>query len=217
MDLKKLLRQHKKYIFSFEHKGWNIVVLLFTVLVGFLVQSLLDANMNPNAVRANVIQAKSTASEAYKISTDYDLVATESVKKSHYVSPGEIEKDVYSFGIQTYDATMILKDVTITKVGEIDSANFLGAYLFEGENQIAKAFVRDDSLIFSDFISVLQPDTFKEYAVKLDMKEDMKPGARFVFKINNPHDVSIYKDEEPIYSLGKYPIEGSYITVVGFR
>jgi hypothetical protein len=53
--------------------------------------------------------------------------------------------------------------------------------------------------------------------VQVDISEELKSGSRFQLQISSPYSLSIYLNDEVDYSLGAYPIEGAYVSVVGWR
>lgn len=215
--IKKEIQTQKKHIVGFKHKGWNVAVLLIAVLIAFLLQSFLAAKFNPEIVQANIIQAKSTAREAFKLSSEYNIVQTENLRKGHYISPGETDVKVFSFGLSSHNETVILKGIKLTKIGNVADEIFTKAVLYEGENAIAESTIHNGEFDFKKFTSVLQPNSYKEFIVKLNISEEVLPGVRFNFEIADPYDLVLLINENPVYSLDKYPIQGSYVTIVGWR
>lgn len=217
MKIKKGLETHKKHILSFSHKGWSIIVFLFVVLAAFVIQSILEAKIDPDIVKANITQVKSSAREAFKINPAYDIIHTEKHNRGHYIASGDTEIDVFSFGIKTKENTIILKETKVSLIGDISDEHFLKAKLFEGENVIAESKIHDSTFYFKNFTSVLQEGTYKEYIVKLDISENIKAGSRFKFSILSPYDILLEVDDKPVYALDQYPVNGAFVTVIGWR
>ncbi|MFC1656306.1 hypothetical protein ACFL3C_05530 [Patescibacteria group bacterium] len=215
VDVKKIWKEQKDHVFAFDRKGWSIAVILIATFGALGIQSAIDSKMNPETVKASVSTLKSAAREAYKISSDLDIIETELSNRGHYIAPGDTDIDAFSFGVQTNEKLVVLKEVKITKIGKINDGDVVKAKLYEGENVIAEAKIQGGELYFNRFISVLQPETYKEYIVKLDLKAETKPGVRFKLEISSPYDIGLYVDEEPVNSLDTYPLEGAYVTVVG--
>lgn len=216
-EVKKIWDEQKGHIIAFDRKGWSIAVILIATFGALGIQSAIESKMNPETARASVSTLKSAAREAYKISSDYNIVETEIKNRGHYIAPGDTDTDVFSFGIQTNENTVVLKELKIKKLGETNDDDLIRAKLYEGENVISEAKIQRGELNFKKFVSVLQPGTYKEYILKLDLKQETKPGVRFKFEITNPYDIGLYVEEEPVYSLDTYPIEGAYVTVVGWK
>ena len=82
---------------------------------------------------------------------------------------------------------------------------------------ISEARIKNNEINFLKFSSILQPENSKIYKVQVEIEEEVKSGARFKLQILNPYSLSIYLNEEIDYSLGAYPIDGAYVSVVGWR
>lgn len=217
ITLKMRLLEYKKQIFSFDHKGWNIAVLMIAAIGAIGIQSFMDTKMNPETAQANIAYSQTSASEAYKIFSTHDIIDTEKSNRGHFIAPGETDIIVYSFGIQSGSENILLKELRLNKIGNIDDKYFIKAVLYEGENAIATSRMQNGELYFRRFTSVLQPDTYKDYYVKLDLSEEAKVGARFKFEISNPYSFRLLINDQPVYALDTYPLDGAYVTIVGWR
>ncbi len=215
LNIKEIWKEQKRHIFAFDRKGWSVAVILTAAFGALGIQSIIDSKINPQTVKASISTLKSAAREAYKISSDFDIIEIEAGKRGHYIAPGEIDAGAFSFGVRADKKTVVLKEIRITKIGKINDEDFAKVKLYEGDNVIAEAKIQGEKFHFNRFISVLQPNTYKEYFVKLDLKKETKPGVRFKLEISNPYDIGLYVDDKPVNSLDTYPIEGAYVTVVG--
>lgn len=216
INIKKLIKKHKKEISSFKNKRWSIAVFLLMAVFAYGTQAFFDAKFNPETAQANMLHSASELKEAFKMSNEYQIIASDS-ENLHYINPGEENAHVFSFVIESNSQTIVLKGVQLELVGNIDSREMLEARLMEGEEVIARSKVRDGIISFSKFTSVLQPESSKEYRVNLDITGEVKSGSRFKFQIKDPYALRLYLNDEIYYSLADYPIDGGYVSVVGFR
>lgn len=197
-------------------KRWSIVAFAITIFWAFVIQSVLDASLNSDTVQANILQDRSTAREAFKISNLYDVFKIES--GNNYVSIGERDKEVFAFAVRTFSETLTLSEVNLKISGNIDSEAIKKLQLFEGERVIASTYtMRNNAFAFKNFTSVLQPNSYKEYVIKMDVSDEAHSGTRFKFEISGPNDITIKKDGVPIHALDAYPLKGDYTTIVGWK
>lgn len=199
-----------------QSKKWSIAIFSLTIFWAFFIQSVIDAQFNSETVQANILQDKSTAREAFKISNLYKVsnIAT----NNNYLAAGEKEKDVYSFAIRTFAENLVLSELKIRLIGDINPEDIKKLQLFESDNSIASTYTLvDDSFIFKNFTSVLQANSYKEYVIKIDLSDKVNSGSRFKLEISGPYDVMIKKDNIPVHELDTYPLSGSYTTVLGWR
>jgi len=205
-----------KFKLSLSNKRWSIAALFITIIFAFLIQSFLDSSLHSETVQANMLKSHSTAHEAFKINQMYNVSTHKT--EGYYIAPGETEAPVYSFAIQTFSESLTLNEVKLNIKGDIDTDRISKLQLFEDENTIAKAYVqKNGKFVFKNFTSVLQPNSYKEYSIKLDIDEEINSGTRFKFEIQTPYDITIKKDKAPVYSLDTYPLTGSHVTVLGWR
>lgn len=216
INIKKLIKKHKKEISSFTNKRWSIAVFLLMAIFAYGTQAYFDAKFNSDTAQANMIKSGSELKEAFKINEAYQIIASDS-ENLHYINPGEENAEVFAFIVESNTETLVLKGIQLNLVGNVDSREMLEARLMEGEEVIARSKVRDGIISFSKFTSILQPESSKEYKVVLDITGDVKSGSRFKFQIENPYALRLYLNDEIDYSLGDYPIDGGYVSVVGFR
>ncbi|MFC1599593.1 hypothetical protein ACFL3T_01025 [Patescibacteria group bacterium] len=214
INIQKLIKKHKKQICGFKSKRWSIAVFMLMAVFAYFTQAYLDAKFNPEVVQANVIGNSSKAAEAFKINSTYKVHEIEDV--SYYAAPGDTDVDSFAFGIDTKDTTIVLKGVNLSVVGDLPKDTIKHAKLLEGEEVIAETRVKNNEISFK-FTSILQPETSKTYKVQVDISDELKSGSRFKLQIPNPYNLSIYQNDEIDYSLGAYPIEGAYVSVVGWR
>lgn len=212
INIQKLIKKHKKRIFSFNSKGWSVTVFLMMAVFAYFTQAYLDAKFNPSVAQANVLGARSEVTEAFKINTAYNVFKMED--ESYYAAPGDTDVNAFAFGIDANNETAILKGLTLNIVGEnvIKSARLL-----ELGEVVAEGKIKNNQISFAKFTSILQPETSKVYKVQIDVEEEIKSGSRFKLEIVNPYSLSIYLNNEIDYSLGSYPIGGAYVSVVGWR
>lgn len=219
--VKKVVTKHAKKLkhnaFSFEDKRWSIGVILVALVLSFFLQSILDEHLNPNTVQARVLNLRSNAVEAFQITDDFDIIELEKLNAGHYIAPGDTDIDVFSFGIKSNEEILIFEEIKLFKEGNIFNDKLIRAKLYEGEDSITESKIQKGTFYFKNFKSIIQPQTEKVYTVKLDISDETKPGARFKFSILSPYDILITKENQAIYELDRYPIEGAYVTVVGYR
>jgi len=212
INIQKLIKKHKKKIFSFNSKGWSVTVFLLMAVFAYFTQAYLDARFNPSVAQANMLGARGEVAEAFKINDAYNVFNVEG--ESYYAAPGDTDVNAFAFGIDANSKTAILKDLNLNIVGEnvVKSARLL-----EFGEVVAEGKIKDNQINFAKFTSILQPGTSKIYKVQVDVDEEIKSGSRFKLQIVNPYSISIYLDNEIDYSLGSYPIDGAYVSVVGWR
>jgi hypothetical protein len=216
INIHKLIKKHKKEISGFTNKRWSIAVFLLMAVFAYGTQAFFDAKFNPDTAQANMMQSGSELKEAFKINNAYKIIASDSANL-HYINPGEENAQVFAFVVEANTETLVLKGLQLKLVGNVDSRELLEARLLEGDEVIARSKVREGVVSFSKFTSILQPESSKEYKVVLDITGDVKSGSRFKFQIENPYALRLYINDEVDYSLGDYPIDGGYVSVVGFR
>ncbi len=216
INIKKILKKHKNEISGFTNKKWSIAVFLIMAVIAYGTQSYFHTKFNPDTAQANTLHSSSETKEAFKISNEYKIIASDS-ENFHYINPGEEDAHVFSFAIESNTETLVLKGLQLNLVGNVDSSELIEARLLEGDQEIANAKVRDGIVSFSKFTSILQPESSKEYKVNLDITNEVKSGARFKFQIKDPYSLRLYLNDEIDYSLADYPINGGYVSVVGFR
>ncbi len=216
INIKKLIKKHRQEISGFRNKRWSIAVFLLMAVFAYGTQAYFDAKFNPDTAQANVMHSGSEVKEAFKINNAYNIIASDSTNL-HYINPGEENAQVFSFIIESNTETLVLKGIQLNLIGNVDSREMLEARLLEGDEVIARSKVREGVISFSKFTSILQPESSKEYKVVLDITGDVKSGSRFKFQIENPYALRLYINDEIDYSLGDYPIEGGYVSVLGFR
>jgi len=210
-------KQHINTIKKFESKIWNIIILLLMTFSAFSFQSFLEAKLNPDIVKANISNAREIAKEAFKLSSNFKITPIHSEKGGYYIAPGEKNIPIFAFSIESKKKTLLFKKLQLTLNGNVDNKTLIGAKLYEGTNKIASVKIKNNIFYFKNFTSVLKPNIKKIYTVKLDISEDIMPGLRFNFEIQNPYALDLKLGNNPQYSLDKYPIKGDYITVVGWR
>jgi len=216
INIKKLIKKHQKKIAGFTSKRWSIAVFIFMAAFAYFTQAYLDAKFNPEVVQANMLHGASEMHEAFKLNEAYEVIASDT-ENLHYIAPGEENAHVFSFMIESNSDTLVLKGLQLKVDGNVDTREMLEARLMEGEEVISKSKVRDGLVSFSKFTSILQPESTKEFRVHLDITDELKPGARFKFEIENPYALRLYLNDEVDYSLADYPISGGYVSVVGWR
>jgi hypothetical protein len=215
INIQKLIKKHKKRIFGFKSKRWSIAVFLIMAVFAYFTQAYLDAKFNPDVVQANVLGSSGKAIEAFKINNSYMVHEIEG--ESYYGVPGDTDVNAFAFGIDTQDTTLVLKSISLTIIGDLPKGTIKHAKLLEGEDVISEVRVKNNEINFSKFTSVLQPETSKTYKVQVEISDELKSGSRFKLQINSPYNLSIYQNDEIDYSLGAYPIDGAYVSVVGWR
>ncbi len=212
IDLKNTLH----IISSFEHKVWNIIILFAMVFAAFSIQSFTEAKLNPDIVKADVGGHASMAQEAFTLSSDYHINSVHSEHGGYYIAPGEKDTPIFSFEIYSNEDVLLLKRLQLTLRGQVDKNMFVHAKLYEGDEKIATTRIQENVFSFKHFTSVLKKDTHKIYTVKLTINDTAKPGSRFYFEIENPYALELTKQNRPLYNLDNYPIQGDYITVIGY-
>jgi hypothetical protein len=215
--LKELAKKQVQSVKGFENKTWNILIILWLALTAFSIQAFVEAKFNPDIVKANVSGHNSTAREAFKLSSDFDIEPIYSEKGGYYIAPGEIDVPIFALSIESYKDILLFQRLQLTLQGEVDEKMFIVAKLFEGENKIATSRIQEGVFSFKSFTSILKPGVNKEYTIKLDISPDAQSGARFNFEIMDPYAIELISNNIPQYSLDKYPIVGDYVTVVGWR
>lgn len=217
---KKIVKEAKKFknnAFGFHDKKWSVGVILTALVLAFFIQTILEGHFNPSIVQAKMLNLKSNAIEAFKITSDVDIIESEKLNDGHYIAPGDTNIDVFSFGIKSDENTIIFQELKLTKEGKINDDKLIRAQLYEGEDVITEAKIRKGKFYFKNFKSIIQPDTEKNYIIKLDISDETKPGARFKFLVDSPYDFLITKDHQAVHELDRYPLDGAYVTVVGYR
>lgn len=214
--LKATLTHTIQTISHFEHKVWNIIVLLIMVLAAFSIQSFTEAKLNPDIVNANVSGHASMAMEAFRLSPGYTIKPVHSEYGGYYIAPGEKDVPIFTFEIASYEDVLLLKRLQITVHGATDNDMFVHAKLYEGDEKIATTRIQENIFSFKHFTSVLKQGMHKVYTVKLTLNDKAKPGSRFYVEIENPYGLELTKQNRPLYSLDDYPIQGDYVTVVGY-
>lgn len=215
INIQKLIKKHKKRIIGFKSKRWSIAVFLFMAVFAYFTQAYLDAKFNPDVVQANVLGKSGKAIEAFKINDVYKVHEIEG--ESYYAAPGDTDVNSFAFGIDAYSETLVLKGVNLKTVGDLPKHAIRNAKLLEDDNVISEARIKNNEISFSKFTSIIQPETSKIYKVQVDISDELKSGSRFKLQIPNPYNLSIYLNDEIDYSLGAYPIDGAYVSVVGWR
>lgn len=215
--VKEFAKKQVKAIKGFESKTWNILILLWITLFAFSIQSFVEAKLNPDIVKANVSGHASMAQEAFRISSDFNIKPIQSEEGGYYIAPGEKDIPIFAFSVQSNNEMLLLQRLQLTLVGNVNQDMFIRAKLFEGENEIASARIKEGVFSFKKFTSILKPGVNKEYTIKLDIFEEAQPGSRFHFEIQNPYGIELNANNIPQYSLDRYPIRGDYVTVVGWR
>lgn len=187
-------------------------MFLLMAVFAYFTQAYLDARFNPSVAQANVLGARGEVAEAFKINNAYDVFKIEG--ESYYAASGDTDVNAFAFGVDSNNQTAILKGLTLDIVGE----NVIkGARLLELGEVVTEGKIKNNQISFSKFTSILQPGTSKVYKVQVDVEEEIKSGSRFKLQIVNPYSISIYLNNEIDYSLGSYPIDGAYVSVVGWR
>jgi hypothetical protein len=204
-----------KEIFPFNNKR-NFIITIFAAFLGtlFLYPSI-NSNINFVHIKTNIFNT--SAKEAFQISSDFDIIETEKLNRGHYIAPGDMNIDVFSFGIQAKSKKITLKELTLKKLGEIDDSKLLNVKIWEGEKMLCEGIVKKGKIYFKNINSNIEAKDYKQYLIKLDIAKDAVPATRFKFAIENPKDISIYKDGEKGYWIDTYPLEGAYVTIVGKR
>lgn len=216
INIKKILKNHKKNILGFKSKRWSIAVFVFMAVFAYFTQGYLDARFNPEVAQANIMHGSSKIVEAFKINDTYEVLETDSAN-IHYIAPDEEDALAFAFGVDANNETVVFKGIQLHVVGNIDSGKLLEARLMEGEEVLATSKVKEGEITFSKFTSILQPETSKQFTVRLDITGDILTGSRFKLQIENPYALRLYVNDEADYSLGDYPISGGYVSVVGWR
>lgn len=216
-NLKEFTKKQIELIKGFESKTWNVLILIWMVLIAFSIQSFVEAKLNPDIVKANVSGHASMAQEAFKITSDFTIKPIHSEEGGYYIAPGEKDIPIFAFSVQSNNEILLLERLQLALKGKVDTKMFIKAKLFEGENEIATSRIKEDVFLFKNFTSILKPGVNKDYTVKLDISEDAQPGSRFHFEITNPYGIELNANNVPQYSLARYPIKGDYVTVVGWR
>lgn len=214
INIQKLIKKHKNQITGFKSKRWSIAVFLFMFVIAYLTQAYLDAKFNPDVVQANVLSSNK-AIEAFKINPSYNVHEIEG--ESYYAAPGDTDVNAFAFGVDTKNETLVLKSLNLNIVGELPEGTIKSAKLLEDDEVISEARIRNNEISFSKFTSIIQPESSKVYRVQVDISEELKSGSRFKLVIPSPYSLSIYVNNEIDYSLGAYPIDGAYVSVVGWR
>jgi len=205
----------KSHLFAFDTKSLSVVAFLITILGAFTIQSLLSGDNN-QSLQTNIAgTTRSSAMEAFEISQDYNVIQINN--GNYYVHPGETDAEIFAFAIDNKNTGLILKELRLSKIGELTDGDFVTAKLYEGENIISEATIHDNEFYFRGFTSTINEGTYKEYIVKVDMIAEVNAGARFKFEIKSPYDIFILQNEKIMRKLDQYPIEGNYITTVGWR
>lgn len=215
INIQKLIKKHKKEIAGFKSKRWSIAVFIFMFVLAYLTQAYLDAKFNPDVVKANVLGGSSKAVEAFKINPTYNVHKIEG--ESYYAAPGDTDADAFAFGIDTKSETLVFKGLKLNIVENLPADTIQAAKLLEDGVVISEAKIKDNEINFTKFTSIIQPDSSKVYKVQVDISNELKSGSRFQLEIASPYSLSIYINNEVDYSLGAYPIEGAYVSVVGWR
>lgn len=214
--LKNVLKKTVRTISNFEHKVWNIIIMFIMVFTAFSIQSFVDAKLNPDIVKADVSGHASMAKEAFPLSSDYNIKPVHSEHGGYYITPGEKDTPVFSFEIYSNSDLLLLKRLQLTINGSVDNDMFVHAKLYEGNEKIATTRIQENIFSFKHFTSVLKQGMHKVYTVKLTINDNAKPGTRFYVEIENPYGLELTKQNRPLYNLENYPIQGDYVTVIGY-
>lgn len=190
-------------------------MFLLMATFAYFTQAYLDARFNPDVVQANIFGKSGKMIEAFKINDAYSVHEVEG--ESYYAAPGDTEVNSFAFAIDSHTKTLVFKNINLRAVGDLPKNSIKNAKLLENDIVISKGRVQNNEISFSKFTSILQPETSKTYKVQLDISEELKSGARFKLQIPNPYNLTIYLNDEVDYSLGDYPIDGAYVSVVGWR
>jgi len=211
------IKAKRTQIFESSDKIWGIITIFASALLALIIQYYVFNTFNPDLIQANIGQIKSQAQEAYMLTKYFDVIDAEKTNPGYYMGFGETNKDIFSFELKAEEKTALLKELILTKTGNLSENYLTNIRLYEGENAIAQAEINNDKFIFKKFTSVLQPGTTKKYIVKTDIAGDGISGTRFRLSLVNPTDITVVIDEDPVYSLDTYPFDGGYITIVGWR
>lgn len=212
----KIHHQKIKNIFEFKSKRWSIAVFLVAAVMAYGVQAFLHVKFDPDVVQANMMTNRIQEHEAFMINTDYEIIEND-LDNPHYMYPGELEGHVFTFKIQGHEKLVTFNGLKLNLIGNISDDLILNPKLYEGEEVIAEGKVKNNTIDFRNFNSILQDSASKEFAVKIDLSGSATSGSRFRLQIEEPYSLGIRIDGEQIYSLGAYPIRGAYTSIVGFR
>lgn len=215
INIQKLIKKHKKEITGFTSKRWSVTVFILMAVCAYFVQAYLDARFNPDVVQANTMNESGKIIEAFKINPAYNVHKIEG--ESYYAAPGDTDVDAFAFAIDARTETLVLKGINLKVNGNLPDNTIQGAKLIEDGEVISEAKIKNNEINFSKFTSVIQPETSKVYKIQVDISNELKSGSRFQLQIANPYSLSIYVNDEVDYSLGAYPIDGAYVSVVGWR
>jgi hypothetical protein len=206
----------KKHLFAFDTKALSIVAFFIAIFGAFSIQALLSESNGTQNLQANIAGAtRSSAMEAFEISQNYNIVKINN--GSYYVHPGETDAQIFAFAIDNKNTGLVMKELRLSKIGELEDNDFVTAKLYEGGNVISEATIHENEFYFREFSSSIQESTYKEYIVKVDMNAELNAGARFKFEIKSPYDIYLLQGEKSMRKLDHYPIEGNFVTTVGWR
>lgn len=206
----------KKHLFAFDTKSLSIVAFFIAIFGAFSIQALLSESNGTQNLQASIAGAtRSSAMEAFEISQNYNI--TRINNGSYYVHPGETDAQIFAFAIDNKNTGLVMKELRLSKVGELEDNDFITAKLYEGENVISEATIHENEFYFRGFSSSIQESTYKEYIIKVDMNTELNAGARFKFEIKSPYDIYLLQGEKSMRKLDHYPIEGNFVTTVGWR
>ncbi|MBU1446386.1 hypothetical protein KKD70_03940, partial [Patescibacteria group bacterium] len=168
----------KKHLFAFDTKALSIIAFFILIFGAFSIQAVLSRNSGIQNLQTNIAGAtRSSAMEAFEISQDYNVIAIDN--GSYYVHPGETDAKIFAFAVDNKKTGLIMKELRLSKLGELEDSDFVKAKLYEGENIISEATIHNSEFYFREFTSSIQEGTYKEYTVKVDMNPELMAGARF--------------------------------------
>jgi len=216
--IKGKIKEKRAQIFESSSKMWKIFAILGTALVSLIIQYYVSNIFDPDMLKTNAAQTKTSAQEAYKINKSFDIINTESTNPGYYLATGETDKDIYSFAVKSKDnGPVVLEELVLTETGSIPQGFITNIRLFEGENAISKAEIKKDKFVFKKITSIIQPGVEKKYVVKADVAKEGSSGIRFKLSLLNPTDIIVTVNDDPVYALDTFPFDGAYATIVGWR
>ena len=140
----------------------------------------------------------------------------ENTPSQAFAVPGAEDKEIARFIFTTSEYEMSLEKLTLRVVGAdtdyIDSASFMA-----GDEQIDKASVVGDYLVFSNINHKIDQDTQGVLTLNVNLGEDLHTGQRIGVRVESHEDIEIVVGGE-IYNLPTYfPTSTKYISIAKSR
>jgi hypothetical protein len=213
----------KNHLFNSTNR--NIAFLLVIVLFSLYLQASVSKSYNAEYFQANIFIKQNKAEEAFPVKKNYRIIIPEDQKKS-YFGGEEIDKEVFKFGLKSYNQSLEFDMLTLHAQGNVKNTSFSEFILFEvktneegieEEHQISKSRIRNEKLIFRGFNSHIPSSDQKDFIIKASSTIDPQIGDHFTLTMKSSRDLSVKINNIPVQSLARYPVQSPSITVVGYR